>query len=113
MKTENKNGPDPANPMENDSHSRYWIIEVQLSDTALCKFLRLCEEAGLSMEEYFNRLLRHACNHPEEISRLKEEAEKNPHENKTSDVEVIRIYPVYDCETESEARERAVREEAD
>lgn len=96
---------------DGDSHIRYWIMEVQFSDTALSIFLRLCEEAGLTMDEYFNRILQYACDHPEELRRLKDEAEKDPPDNSSSEIEVIRIYPVYVGETESEARERAVREE--
>ena len=102
----------PDNTDAESNHIKYWIIEMQFSDTALSKFRQLCEEAGLTMDEYFKRVLQYGIDHPEEMEQMIEEAQKEPpSEDDCADVKVIRIFPVYDSESEREAKERAIREE--
>ena len=94
---------------DDDGRVKYWIYELEMSDAAnqvLEKRLAHCE---MTLDEYACAAVQYAIDHPEEAKRFQEDMAAHP--DGQLDIRVVRCYPVYNGETEAQARKRKLAEE--
>lgn len=100
---------------DSDESIKYWIYEFQMPEPYKKKLQQRAASLEMTMNEYIEAMLAHALEHPETsqdaasaINGLK------PNPQVDSDllgINLVRIYPVYQGETEAQALKRAREEE--
>ncbi len=91
----------------------YYIVELEMSVELKDKIDSIIAKENLTLEDYLVRCLSYYTLHPEELERIQKEYNTLPENEKeeTKSIRVIRIYPVVDGESETEACRRAIRNE--
>ena len=84
---------------------KYWIFEFQFPEEKKKALDELTERYQMTYDEFFNAALTRLIEHPEEFATLGALRELDGEE-----IKLIREYPVFEGETEEEARNRAIRE---
>ena len=102
---------------DRDYEIKYWIYELEFSETGKLLLDNACTIAGMSMEEFIYdalwQAMRMAKKDPEGFKRMHEKhlAERAASDITEDMVRLVRYYPVYWDETEAQAHDRCLREE--
>lgn len=84
---------------------QYWVFEFQFSEEKKKALDGLTAKYQMTYDEFFNAAIIRLIEHPEEFATLGALRELDGEE-----IKLIREYPVFEGETEEEARNRAIRE---
>ena len=92
-----------------DEDIQYWIYEFQMPDEEKKRLLDMAASLGMTSDEFVQASFRYAMDHPEESER---EAKLQQIQKANSlGIRLVKMYPVYQGETEAQAYQRAVKEE--
>ena len=95
---------------DDDRDILYWIYEFDLSDEAWGKLQSILQSLEMTMEGFFYKALEEVAGDPDKRRQRIEEARMHP--DKLLDIRLMRYYPVHRNETELQAREKKLAEEA-
>ena len=96
-------------PADQERDIDYWIYEFQMPDEDKKKLLDMAASLGMMSDEFIQASFRYAMDHPEESER---EAKLQQIQKANSrGIRLVKMYPVYQGETEAQAYQRAVKEE--
>lgn len=87
----------------------YWIYEFQMPDEEKKRLLDMAASLGMTSDEFIQASFRHAMDHPDESE--KEARLQQIQQANSLGICLVRMYPVYQGETEAQAYQRAVKEE--
>lgn len=92
---------------------RYWIYEMEMPEECWKELDAACTSCRMTMDEFINTALRNfiylAENEPEQFEKIFMEITEHP--ESSSDIRIVRYYPVYADETDEQARDRKIKEE--
>ena len=86
---------------------RYWVFEFQFPEEKKKALDELTAKYQMTYDEFFNAAITRLIEHPEEFATLGALREPDGEE-----IKLIREYPVFEGETEEEARNRVIREDS-
>lgn len=86
----------------------YWIYEFQMPDEEKKRLLDMAASLGMTSDEFIQTSFRYAMDHPDESE--KEAKLQQIRQANALGICLVRMYPVYQGETEAQAYRRAVRE---
>lgn len=87
----------------------YWIYEFQMPEAEKKSLLDRAAALGMTSDEYVQAIFRHALEHSEEAE--KEVRLQRIQQADMQNTRMVRMYPVYQGETEAQALKRAMEEE--
>ena len=87
----------------------YWIYEFQMPEEEKKKLLDRAAALGMTSDEYVQSIFRQAIEHPDEAD--KETRLQRIQQANMKNTRLVRMYPVYQGETEAQALKRAMEEE--
>ena len=94
---------------DTDEDIQYWIYEFQMPDEEKKRLLDMAASLGITTDEFVQASFRYAMDHPEESER---EAKLQQIQRANAlGIRLVKMYPVYQGETEAQAYRRAVKEE--
>jgi len=98
---------------KNEHGIKYYVWEIEMPDDYADCLRQIAAKANMTLEEMTVKALTYMTEHPDIFASWKAELDSLLQEqNSMSDkVRVLRIYPVYQDETEANARERAIMNE--
>lgn len=94
---------------DTDEDIQYWIYEFQLPDEEKKRLLDMAASLGITTDEFVQASFRYAMDHPEESER--EAKLQQIQKANALGIRLVKMYPVYQGETEAQAYRRAVKEE--
>ena len=92
-----------------DEDIQYWIYEFQMPDEEKKRLLDMAASLGITTDEFVQASFRYAMDHPEESER--EAKLQQIQKANALGIRLVKMYPVYQRETEAQAYRRAVKEE--
>ena len=95
-----------------DLQIKYWIYELKMSEETKELLDEICEKDRLTYDEFYEEALKEIIRRTEENPEGYKEYLRDSLKNNESDTEVVRYYPVYQGETEAQALDRKLKEEA-
>lgn len=96
-------------PAEQTREIAYWIYEFQMPKEEKKRLLDRAAALGMTSDEYVQMVFRHAMEHPDEAE--KEAGLQRIQQANMQNTRMVRMYPVYQGETEAQALKRAREEE--
>lgn len=96
-------------PEEQTREVAYWIYEVQMPEEQKKRLLDRAVALGKTSDEYVQMVFRNAMEHPDEAD--KEAELQQVQQANMQNTRLVRMYPVYQGETEAQALKRAMEEE--
>lgn len=100
---------EPSIPAEQAREIAYWIYEFQMPEEEKKKLLDRAAALGMTSDEYVQAIFRQAMEHPDEAE--KEVRLQQIQRANIQNTRMVRMYPVYQGETEAQALKRAMEEE--
>lgn len=94
---------------DTDEDIQYWIYEFQMPDEEKKRLLDMAASLGITTDEFVQASFRYAMDHPEESER--EAKLQQIQKANALGIRLVKMYPVYQGETEAQAYRRAVKEE--
>ena len=94
---------------DTDEDIQYWIYEFQMPDEDKKRLLDMAGSLGMTSDEFIQKSFRYAMDHPEESE--KEAVLQQIQQANALGIRLVKMYPVYQGETEAQAYRRAVKEE--
>lgn len=86
----------------------YWIYEFQMPDEEKKRLLDMAASLGMTSDEFIQASFRYAMDHPDESE--KEAKLQKIQQANSLGIRLVKMYPVYQGETEAQAYRRAVKE---
>lgn len=96
-------------PAEQTREVAYWIYEFQMPEEEKKRLLDRAAALGMALDEYVQMIFRNAMEHPDEAD--KEVRLQRIRQANMQNTCLVRMYPVYQGETEAQALKRAMEEE--
>ena len=96
-------------PADQEREIDYWIYEFQMPDEEKKKLLDMATSLGMTSDEFIQASFRYAMDHPDESE--KEAKLQQIQRANALGIRLVKMYPVYQGETEAQAYRRAVKEE--
>ena len=99
--------------MKREHSIKYYVWEIEISNDLEEHLRQIAAKENMTLEGMTEKALVQLTNHPDTLIAWKAEQALLPHERKSrlEKVNVLRIYPVYEGETETAAREIAILNE--
>ena len=95
-------------PTDQEREIDYWIYEFQMPDEEKKKLLDMAASLGMTSDEFIQASFRYAMDHPDESD--KEAKLQKIQQANAQGIRLVRMYPVYQGETEAQAYRRTVEE---
>ena len=101
----------PSQILEDDTDEdiQYWIYEFQMPDEEKKRLLDMATSLGITTDEFVQASFRYAMDHPEESER--EAKLQQIQKANALGIRLVKMYPVYQSETDAQALRRAKEEE--
>lgn len=96
-------------PTDQEREIDYWIYEFQMPDEEKKKLLDMAASLGMTSDEFIQASFRYAMDHPDESD--KEAKLQKTQQANALGIRLVKMYPVYQGETEAQAYRRVKREE--
>ena len=96
-------------PTDQTKEIDYWIYEFQMPDEEKKRLLDMAASLGMTSDEFIQASFRYAMDHPDESE--KEAKLQQIQQANALGIRLVKMYPVYQGETEAQAYQRAVKEE--
>ena len=96
-------------PADQERDIDYWIYEFQMPDEDKKRLLDMAASLGMTSDEFIQASFRYAMDHPDESE--KEAKLQQIQQVNALGIRLVKMYPVYQGETEAQAYRRAVKEE--
>ena len=96
-------------PTDQEREIDYWIYEFQMPDEEKKRLLDMAASLGMTSDEFIQASFRYAMDHPEEPER-EAKLQQIQRANALS-IRLVKMYPVYQGETEAQAYRRVKEEE--
>lgn len=95
-------------PTDQEREIDYWIYEFQMLDEDKKRLLDMATSLGMTSDEFIQASFRYAMDHPDESE--KEAKLQKIQQANALGIRLVKMYPVYQGETEAQACRRAIRE---
>ena len=96
-------------PTDQERDIDYWIYEFQMPDEEKKRLLDMAASLGMSSDEFIQASFRYAMDHPDESE--KEAKLQQIQQANALGIRLVKMYPVYQGETEAQAYRRVKEEE--
>ena len=96
-------------PADQERDIDYWIYEFQMPDEDKKRLLDMAASLGMTSDEFIQASFRYAMDHPDESA--KEAKLQQIQQANALGIRLVKMYPVYQGETEAQAYQRAVKDE--
>ena len=100
---------DQTRPTDHEREIDYWIYEFQMPDEEKKRLLDMAASLGMTSDEFIQTSFRYAMDHPDDSE--KEAKLQQIQQANALGICLVRMYPVYQGETEAQAYRRAKEEE--
>lgn len=96
-------------PADQERDIDYWIYEFQMPDEDKKRLLDMAASLGMTSDEFIQASFRYAMDHPDESE--KEAKLQQIQQANALGIRLVKMYPVYQGETEAQAYRRSKEEE--
>ena len=100
---------DQTRPTDQEREIDYWIYEFQMPDEEKKRLLDMAASLGMTSDEFIQTSFRYAMDHPDDSE--KEAKLQQIQQANARGICLVRMYPVYQGETEAQAYRRVKEEE--
>ena len=94
---------------DTDEDIQYWIYEFQMPEEEKKRLLDMAASLGMTSDEFIQASFRYAMDHPDESE--KEAKLQKIQQANALGIRLVKMYPVYQGETEAQAYRRSKEEE--